>query len=220
MKIQYASDLHLEFDENTKFLKEHPLEVKGDILVLAGDIILFGEKLMNEHPFWDWCSDHYTHTLIVPGNHEYYNGKYSSTTNATAKNGITRLGQAKNTSNYIIYCFGAENWNNNRDNFVTSDITALDNYLGSLSAADRAKPIFILSHFTLHSFSSRSLATNANQVISTLNKYADQGYKLYFLWGHNHTVSDTHYDEVFTGSIDGTAISFTYLAAGCMSGKE
>ena len=73
MKIQYASDLHLEFDENTKFLKEHPLEVKGDILVLAGDILLFGEKMMNEHPFWDWCSDHFTHTFIVPGNHEYYN---------------------------------------------------------------------------------------------------------------------------------------------------
>ena len=73
MKIQYASDLHLEFDENTKFLKEHPLEVKGDILVLAGDILLFGEKMMNEHLFWDWCSDHFTHTFIVPGNHEYYN---------------------------------------------------------------------------------------------------------------------------------------------------
>ena len=73
MKIQYASDLHLEFDENTKFLSEHPLEVKGDIMVLAGDILLFGEKLMSEHPFWDWCSDHYTHTFIVPGNHEYYN---------------------------------------------------------------------------------------------------------------------------------------------------
>ena len=73
MRIQYASDLHLEFDENTKFLRDNPLEVKGDILVLAGDILLFGERLMSEHPFWDWCSDHYSHTLIVPGNHEYYN---------------------------------------------------------------------------------------------------------------------------------------------------
>ncbi|MBO4722573.1 MAG: metallophosphoesterase [Muribaculaceae bacterium] len=73
MRIQYASDLHLEFKENTRYLKEHPLEVAGDILVLAGDILLFGEKLMSEHPFWEWCSDHYAHTFIVPGNHEYYN---------------------------------------------------------------------------------------------------------------------------------------------------
>lgn len=73
MKIQYASDLHLEFKENTRYLNEHPLEVAGDILVLAGDILLFGEKQLSEHPFWDWCSDHYAHTFIVPGNHEYYN---------------------------------------------------------------------------------------------------------------------------------------------------
>ena len=33
-------------------------------------------------------------------------------------------------------------------------------------------------------------------------------------------MSDTHYDEVFTGSLDGTAINFTYLAAGCMSDSE
>ncbi|MBR6490511.1 MAG: metallophosphoesterase [Muribaculaceae bacterium] len=73
MKIQFASDLHLEFKENSRYLAEHPLEVAGDILVLAGDIILFGEESLNNHPFWDWCSDHYAHTFIVPGNHEYYN---------------------------------------------------------------------------------------------------------------------------------------------------
>lgn len=74
MKIQYASDLHLEFSENTNFLKEHPLNVTGDILLLAGDICYLGSKPSMQHPFWDWAADHYEQTYIVPGNHEYYGG--------------------------------------------------------------------------------------------------------------------------------------------------
>jgi len=73
MKIQYASDLHLEFQENSKFLKENPLVPAGDILVLAGDIdYLYDNKYYREHPFWDYVSENFRETLIVPGNHEFY----------------------------------------------------------------------------------------------------------------------------------------------------
>ena len=47
MKIQYCSDLHLEFPRNKLFMKQNPLKVEGDILILAGDILLF--KDINEY---------------------------------------------------------------------------------------------------------------------------------------------------------------------------
>ena len=72
MRIQYASDLHLEFGENSKWLKEHPLIPSADILVLAGDIGYLGDDNYITHPFWNRVSEDFKQVIVVPGNHELY----------------------------------------------------------------------------------------------------------------------------------------------------
>ena len=72
MKIQYASDLHLEFKSNTEYLTTNPMKVTGDILILAGDIHVIGSPNFMENPFWDWASKNYKQVIVAYGNHEYY----------------------------------------------------------------------------------------------------------------------------------------------------
>ena len=67
MKINFISDLHLEFG---------PLEIEpeaGDVLVLAGDIDIKGRV--------DWINtiaSKFNHVIYVLGNHEFYNGTMDS----------------------------------------------------------------------------------------------------------------------------------------------
>ncbi len=74
MKIQFASDLHLEFAENKSFIERGGLAPAGDVLVLAGDVSYLGDRKMWKRPFWDWCAEQYQETFVVPGNHEFYGG--------------------------------------------------------------------------------------------------------------------------------------------------
>ena len=72
MKIQYASDLHLELNPNARYVRSNPLDVTGEVLVLAGDICNLMGTTLPCNEFWEWASVNYREVLIVPGNHEYY----------------------------------------------------------------------------------------------------------------------------------------------------
>lgn len=73
MRIQFASDLHLEFKENLAFIKSMPFEVAGDILILAGDTLYLNDTTIPKIKFWKWASENYQQVILVPGNHEFYN---------------------------------------------------------------------------------------------------------------------------------------------------
>ena len=71
MKIQYCSDLHLEFKENKSFLAKNPIQPSGEILLLAGDVIPFA-LIDKQNDFFNFVSANYESMFWVPGNHEYY----------------------------------------------------------------------------------------------------------------------------------------------------
>ena len=74
MTIQFAGDLHLEFPENREFLGENPLDVSGDILLLAGDSCCIDTAdNYKKYSFWDWASANYKKVILCMGNHEFYN---------------------------------------------------------------------------------------------------------------------------------------------------
>lgn len=76
MKIQVASDLHLEFPGNREWIKKNPLIPEADILVLAGDIVV--DKYKSEAGFFiDQIKHDYKTVISTMGNHEFYDGVIS-----------------------------------------------------------------------------------------------------------------------------------------------
>lgn len=71
MIIQYASDLHVEFEVNKAFLRKNPLKPIGEVLILAGDILPY-VAIPNQDDFFKYLSHNFKTTYWIPGNHEYY----------------------------------------------------------------------------------------------------------------------------------------------------
>jgi hypothetical protein len=69
LRIQYASDLHLEFHDN--FVGPALLKPVAPVLALAGDI---GNPYRREYrDFLAYCSHNWDAVFVVAGNHEFYN---------------------------------------------------------------------------------------------------------------------------------------------------
>jgi predicted phosphodiesterase len=78
LKIQYASDLHLEMSDNMKWFKENPIVPSADVLILAGDITKMDPNYYKDSIF-DYFSENWELVIMIPGNHEYYlNSNYDA----------------------------------------------------------------------------------------------------------------------------------------------
>lgn len=74
MKVQIASDIHLEFRSHDI---PHILKPSADVLILAGDICLLGAAKEREifTKFIEHYSKYFKYIVHVAGNHEYYVGE-------------------------------------------------------------------------------------------------------------------------------------------------
>lgn len=73
MRIQYISDLHLEFPENRLYIKQNldKLKNQAHVLIIAGDLVTF-DKIGDIDWFFDYVSKNFGRTYWIPGNHEWY----------------------------------------------------------------------------------------------------------------------------------------------------
>ena len=237
--LAFTSDIHNQEDGIAKERLDSWMDyVEGvygqpiDSMNFCGDM---GAASANESQFWtytravmDVVDGQGVHGFYTTGNHEYYNGKFKSTTNAVKGEFVIGAEDPYTTgANYHMYALGTTvDWNGSgsrSDQYEQEQIDALTAYLDQQEGPE---PIIILAHFPLHRYNTRTTA-KAEDVIDVLNAAAQTGKKIVFLWGHNHTLSDTNYDQIFKPGdtieyANGSSkqIDFYYASAGCMSDSE
>ena len=208
---------------------EGKLDDVVDVMAFGGDMANASESADN---FWtltqndlDMLASKGVEAVLTTGNHEHSPGKYSATSNNLTQQVYLINSEGKEGNTYRIYCLGSES---SDSSYSTSQINALTTYLNRVG---NDKPIFIITHFPLHYYNSRT-TSGASSVIDALNTAVDNNNQtIVFLWGHNHTMSDTYYDQIYgpggddsiqygSSSSNTKTIKFYYGAAGCMSDSE
>ena len=171
--------------------------------------------------------------IYTTGNHEWFptaGGDFGHEFDNPAYTNMDRfmvVGEGMETDAYIIYCFGAGESAMSTSGYMKVLDTEIAIFAEWLKTAPTDKPIFVLSHYPLHDWSSRGdkrLLDNTVQIIDMLNEHPN----IVFLWGHNHSnFDDNYYRPKFPGDeikidADGNTktINFTYAAAGATADIE
>lgn len=245
--LAFASDVHHDTDNSKNNTDEwlKSIQTKGvvssiDYMGFCGDI---GSAYDSGSAYWAdaqvvmnvvdgyVASGYIDKAEFTMGNHEWfteaggdyglYNGNPAYEVESATCARFLRIGESENTADYITYCFGSYDavaTDHSAYGYGTEDISTLETYLES---APDDIPIFIMGHFPLHSFGGRH-SVNASLVIDVLNQHPNA----VFVYGHNHSVFDTYYDQINEAGdyldVSGTPtqIKFTYTSAGCMSDSE
>jgi predicted phosphohydrolase len=215
MKIQYCSDLHLEFQANKNYLKQFPLKPEGEILLLAGDIVLL--KSMKDHDdFFKWCSDNFETTYWIPGNHEYYHSDLADVKtplHEKIKENVFLLNNQTITYKNVELLFSTL-WShipqlyekmiqrgvndfyqirNNGKSFTATDFNALHKtgfeFLQSALAKPTDKQRIVLTHHvpTLMHYPAQYRHSEINGAFATeLFNFIESSNAAYWIYGHHH----------------------------------
>lgn len=214
-KIQYCSDLHLEFEENKNYLKQFPLKAEGDMLLLAGDIVLL--KTMKKHnDFFNYCADNFEATYWIPGNHEYYHSDMTdikTPLNEKIRENVFLLNNQTITYNDVELVFSTlwshipqlyekivqrgvndfyQVWNNGK-NLTATDFNALHqtglNFLNAALAKPTDKQRIVVTHHvpTLMHYPGQYRHSEINSAFATeLYDFIEGTNAAYWIYGHHH----------------------------------
>ncbi|NLO47297.1 MAG: hypothetical protein GX111_03105 [Clostridiales bacterium] len=213
--IAFTSDVHGEITRLGTWLNKlgSPLPVL-DCVMFSGDYPVRGMGDNTAHEAARQCV---STVQSVFGPIPCYLGRGNHDIGGTYAGGDYHEGLVYNGDDYAVYVVKMDESNTYNQAFMASEIIRLDEALGTVHPA---KPVFLISHFPIHYYSSRTTA-NADDMIDVLNKYSNA----VFLWGHNHTMNDPYYGQIITAgeqlqytssSSDKATINFTYLSCGSM----
>jgi len=129
MKIQIASDLHLEFLKNREWIENNPLIPNGNVLLLAGDIVS-DKKKKKANDFFKTIDKKFEKVIYTMGNHEFYNGEIDYAYPNYKKNLTDKIIKLNNQSLIIedIKIIASVLWTNIPNKYATEISEKMNDY--------------------------------------------------------------------------------------------